>query len=847
MKRRPLLLLLSILLLTFFIACNRSEEKRKIRLSDEATTTRTDDQLTTTIHLEPTLRRAVAVMFFDNQTGDENLQWLQQGLTEMFIRALSQSQHLSVLSTDRLYEILERLDKTSSPDEIDVDMAAIVAKEANVEAILTGNISKNGDSLRIDITVREPNKGEIVKEESIEGFGLENIFSMVDHLTQNIKNDLQLTLDKGEPARGIADLSTNSLEAWRYYTSGFDLMNKMRIQEATEQFKKAVALDSVFVSSYFYLASLLYNQGEIQEGYEVYQKLLRLRAKATPQEKLKIDLFDAGIQNNPRRQIELSHTWLEQYPDDRDANFNLGNVYYNLQNYNQAIHYFNRVLKIDTNYTATNNLLGYAYARIGDYSRAISSLNRYKELTPGEPNPDDSLGEIYFLQGDFNRAEKHYKQAIELNENFVFSWQGLGNTYIDKGKYDKALDVFNTSLERSTDPRDKANAYTQIGLTQWRLDRTDDAIDSYEKALEHYGYRYLVMTWLNEVFKSKNDRIGGINSLKQNYEFVKGSVETYPNLIRILAKISLWYDVNVDETIHIINRVLRTTDNPDAKIWGRFFLDLLYIKTNRYDEFSSLSENFALEWIDAVKEVGDILTYSIWRNFSIFNQYAYQFPEEGIQKYGQLIKFCTENNLTIPEMVFRSYLTDIYFQKGDREDAEKQLKITGMPEEKKWMVIGPFDHKNGFNKKYPPEKKIRLKKIVGKKSRPITWQHGGDSFQEGYIDLKQILQEYNWSVAYGLIYVKSPGDKNVQIRVGTNDATKIWLNNKCIWKLNIGRDSIFDDDIIHVTLKPGFNKILIKVCNQISLWGFYFRITDEQGNGIPDIKFISPDAVENVS
>ena len=90
---------------------------------------------------------------------------------------------------------------------------------------------------------------------------------------------------------------------------------------------------------------------------------------------------------------------------------------------------------------------------------------------------------------------------------------------------------------------------------------------------------------------------------------------------------------------------------------------------------------------------------------------------------------------------------------------------------------------------------------------------------------------------------KKPDVQNAQFRVGTNDAAKIWLNDELVWKFNIGRDAIFDDDIFNITLKSGLNKILINVCNRISLWGFYFRVTDAEGNGLQNIHFISPESV----
>ena len=161
-----------IILASLLIFCSPDTETRKIKLSDVSDNITSEDQITSSIHLEPASRRAVAVMFFDNMTGDYNLDWLKQGLTEMFIRTLSQSQRISVLSTDRLYELTERLGGDTLAGEIDMDMAAVFAQRADVEAYLTGNISKSGDSLRISVQLHESVNGRVIREASAEGPGL---------------------------------------------------------------------------------------------------------------------------------------------------------------------------------------------------------------------------------------------------------------------------------------------------------------------------------------------------------------------------------------------------------------------------------------------------------------------------------------------------------------------------------------------------------------------------------------------------------------------------------------------------------------------------------------------------
>ncbi|MFH1940615.1 MAG: tetratricopeptide repeat protein [bacterium] len=846
MKSKWLNFFLFFGILTLFIACERSTEKRKIRLSSENTVTKTDERLSTTIHLEPTLRRAVAVMFFDNQTGDQNFEWLQKGLTEMFIRSLSQSQYLSVLSTERLYEILERLGKTGSTEEVDMDMAAIVAKEANVEAILSGNITKRGDSLRIDIKVHEPNRSQTMREESIEGRGLENIFSMVDHLTQRIKSDFKVTPEKDEPSRGIADLSTNSLEAWRHYSSGVDFSNKLLYADAVTEFQKAVELDSTFVSAYLELCGMLMNQQEINRGLEVLNTLKSIRGKATQQEKYEIDLYEALNNRDIKSAISVYEQWIEQFPEDRDANMSLANLYLALRNYDQAIHYYQKVLTIDPKYKLTYNQLGYIYAYRGDYADAISILEKYRETAPDEPNPYDSQGEIYLFMGDYKNAEKRYKKSLEVNDNFIASLIGLGNIYLDTGQYRKALNIFKQHLAKAADRGAKTTAYSQLALTHWKLGETEKAVANYEKLLDLSTNSYIATERMNEIYLKSGDSTRAFESLKKNYIVIRNSITGDPTLITSLAILSLEHEFNTDETIDVLQQVFKASDNRLLRTQANFFLTLLYMKTNRLDDLERLSEVFTDEFLTIFKENRNMGYINIWKYYSTLNEFYHRHFDQGTRNYRQLIDLCAEHNLNMPEMVFRIFLTDLYLHAGKNDEARQLLQTVGMPKEEEWMVIGPFDNKDGFRKQYPPEKKIDLEKMVRDRSQSVVWQHAKDEINDGYVNLRQIHKQSNWSVAYGLIYIHSPNERNVQFRLGTDESVKLWLNNALVWRFNRYRGAIFDDDIFQATLKPGLNKILIKVCNRLGEWGFYFRVTDEQGNGINDIQFIPADKRDDI-
>ena len=857
MKVKCILPILSVCLL-FQVCQKSSDSKRKIKLSDGRTATRTEDQLTTTIHLEPTLRRAVAVMFFQNQTGDQNLQWLQKGLTEMFIRALSQSPQLSVLSTDRLVEIIERLGRTDAPEQVDINMAAIVAQEADVEALVSGNISRAGDSLRINVKVHEPRHGQVLREESIEGPGLEAIFGMVDNLTQRIKSHLQLSLAAEESSKSITDLSTNSMEAWRCYTAGIDLITQFLTSDAIPQLEKAIELDPDFISAHIELCTLHLNRKNHKSAFKSFKRLQTLTDNATPKERYRINLLEARFKNDVAALTSTMKEWLKNDPDDRDANYALASLYSEWNNREKAIEYFKKVLDIDPKYKLAYNRLGYEFAHTGYLSKAVALMKKYKETAPEEANPHDSMGEVYFWYGDYKNAEKQYKRALRINENFHASTMNLAYLYFEKGEYEKAVKTYETYLEKIPDDISKSHAYEMTARAYDRMGNTDKAIEYYLLALKYNASNLVSLERLHNVYIENDDKTTANEILLEAYNRQKErwhSDHMQLGALFYLAVISLGWNVNTYETIDIFTDVLETVEKQASPAIDqinltdiRFFLTLFYIQTNQIDKINKiwLGVEIIPENLWKILKGAQLLTYSgNWRFFSILNTLYYQYPDSGSAFYEPLIKQALAYEAKSVEMMFRLLLTDLLVHRGSEKKSNWQLEKIGMPAETKWMVIGPFDNEDGFRKKYPPEKRIHLDKIYREKSWNVTWQEAQDSVNDGFISLRDNFKRYEWSAAYGLTLVYSPEEKKVQLRVGTDDGGKLWFNDKEIWGLNQGGPAIFDDNKIDVTLKKGINKILIKVCNGLGDWGFFFRITDEEGNGVSDIQFISPDQIRS--
>ncbi|MFH1740309.1 MAG: hypothetical protein ABIH23_14975 [bacterium] len=155
-----------------------------------------------------------------------------------------------------------------------------------------------------------------------------------------------------------------------------------------------------------------------------------------------------------------------------------------------------------------------------------------------------------------------------------------------------------------------------------------------------------------------------------------------------------------------------------------------------------------------------------------------------------------------------------------------------------WNVIGPFgnDKGKGHDTAYPPEREIDLDAIYDGLEGPVKWEIMSGSKQTGYMNFVHQFTPTNWVSAYALNYLYTKHDTDVQLRVGSNDTLKVWVDGAPVWSYDHERSAVVDNDVIPVRLKAGWTPVLLKVSQTEGGWGFYFRVTDSQGNAAKDVK-----------
>lgn len=154
-----------------------------------------------------------------------------------------------------------------------------------------------------------------------------------------------------------------------------------------------------------------------------------------------------------------------------------------------------------------------------------------------------------------------------------------------------------------------------------------------------------------------------------------------------------------------------------------------------------------------------------------------------------------------------------------------------------WYVIGPFPNKRdsdilryGLDTLYPPEQEINLTKTyLGADSQRVKWKKYKTP-ERGYFTLWDKCKPYEFVVCYALTYVYSAQEQSVPLLIGSDDGSKVFLNDQELYRFLDVRIAAPDQDKVELNLKKGWNKLLLKIENNFGGYAFFARILDTNNN-----------------
>ena len=161
----------------------------------------------------------------------------------------------------------------------------------------------------------------------------------------------------------------------------------------------------------------------------------------------------------------------------------------------------------------------------------------------------------------------------------------------------------------------------------------------------------------------------------------------------------------------------------------------------------------------------------------------------------------------------------------------------------RWLLAAPFDNSReaGFDAAYPPEKGVNPAAVYkGKNGAEVRWTAHTTTNPYGVVNLNQAVGKQQGVVAYAYAVVESPAERPVQVRAGSQNGIRIFLNGKEICHRDEYHHCMeVDQYVASTTLKAGRNELLVKVCQNeqkedwAQQWSFQVRLCDAVGAAVP--------------
>lgn len=154
-----------------------------------------------------------------------------------------------------------------------------------------------------------------------------------------------------------------------------------------------------------------------------------------------------------------------------------------------------------------------------------------------------------------------------------------------------------------------------------------------------------------------------------------------------------------------------------------------------------------------------------------------------------------------------------------------------------WYIIGPFANPRkgsfercGLDSVFQPERNVDLKaSYKGINGKPINWSYVKTP-ERGFVSLNSAFYPYELVVAYAVTYIYAKDPRKVILFLGTDDGGKVFLNDREVYRFVGLRMAEPDQGEVELDLKAGWNKLLLKVENNLGGFGFYGRLLDHDNS-----------------
>jgi tetratricopeptide (TPR) repeat protein len=368
-----------------------------------------------------TEKDTIVLADFANSTGDAVF---DDTLKTALSVSLAQSPFLNVLSDNKVAATL-KLMTLPRDTKLTPDVARELCQRAGSKAYIAGSIASLGKQYVLGLKVVNCQSGDTLVQEQATAAGKEKVLDALGEAASKLRGELGESLASVQKLDApLAEATTSSLEALQANSLGREAFAEKGPSAALPHDQRAIELDPKFAMGYGAVGNDYFSMGELGRASEYYAKAFELREHASEREKLVITArYYESVSGELDKAAQTYQEWVENYPRDYRAHFNLGNVYAEQGQYEKAAEVTREALRLAPDNSSSpywglaNDLL--ALQRFDDAHQTIEQTQARKLDNPGLRNARYALA---FLRGDSSAmAEQEQWFAGKPEENFGLS------------------------------------------------------------------------------------------------------------------------------------------------------------------------------------------------------------------------------------------------------------------------------------------------------------------------------------------------------------------------------------------------------------------------------------------
>ncbi len=351
---------------------------------------------------------SIAVLAFNNMSGDPEQEYFSDGISEDIITDLSKLSELHVIARNSSFKYKGK--------PIDVKQ---VGRDLGVRYVLEGSVRKAGNRVRVTGQLIDATSGAHIWADRFDR-DLTDIFAVQDELTQEIIAALKIKLSEAEKAL-IVGSGTKNVDAHDFFLRGRELMfgnkrDRETFEQSTACFRRAIELDPNYAAPYAGLG-MAYGLDYQNHWSDTSERSLDQAERLVSESIAK---------------------------DDKDAfaHYVAAVVYIWKRDHERSAHEADRALSLNPNYALAINARGLAHIYTGEPAKAVPYIEKAIRLDPAQQLYRHFLGTAYFVAGNYETAAVVFKDRIAMTPSTDLSRAFLASALGHLGRLDEARHIW---------------------------------------------------------------------------------------------------------------------------------------------------------------------------------------------------------------------------------------------------------------------------------------------------------------------------------------------------------------------------------------------------------------------